>query len=164
MTAIRTALCLAAAAGLLAACSKPATNQAAAPAAASGPDVTITQADLPKLKPGLWVTAVSENGAAPTTSQHCETGEASVGMADMSKECSKFVFRRSVLGAISIDAACGAGGYSSTLHMTVHGDYNTAIAGDAQIAMTLPGRPPTNITTHSESHYAGPCPAGNSDG
>ena len=163
---MRTALCLAAGLGLLAACSKPASQAAAGssgPAAASGPDVTITQADLPRLKPGLWVTAVSENGAAPTTSQHCETGEA-VGMADMSKECSKFVFRRSVLGAITIDAVCGAGGYSSTMHMTVHGDYNSAIAGDAQIAMTLPGRPPTNITTHSESHYVGPCPAGTSDG
>jgi hypothetical protein len=162
MSLKRTALCLAAGAGLLAACSRPPANQAAAPAAAGGPDVTITEADLPRLRPGLWVTSVSENGAAATTSQHCETGEA-VGMADMSKECAKFVFRRSVLGAITIDAACGAGGYSSTLHMTVHGDYNSAIAGDAQIAMTLPGRPPTNIATHSESHYVGPCPAGASD-
>jgi hypothetical protein len=160
MTLMRTALCLAVGLGTLAACSRAPTHQAAA---SSGPDVTITQADLPKLKPGLWVTSVSENGAAATTSQHCETGEA-VGMADMSKECSKFVFRRSVLGAITIDAVCGAGGYSSTMHMTVHGDYNSAIAGDAQIAMTLPGRPPTTIATHSESHYAGPCPAGNSDG
>ena len=153
---MRRGLCLIAGLLALAACSKPAANTSA------GPDVTITQADLPKLKPGLWVTSVSENGAAATTSQHCETGEA-VGMADMSKECSKFVFRRSSLGAITIDAACGADGYSSTLHMTVHGDYNTAIAGDAQIAMTLPGRPPTNITTHSESHYVGPCPPGASD-
>jgi hypothetical protein len=158
MTMMRTALCLVAGAGLLAACSKP----AAPVAASSGPDVIITQADLPKLKPGLWVTSVSENGAAATTSQHCETGEA-VGMADMSKECTKFVFKRSVLGAITIDAACGAGGYSSTMHMQVRGDYNSAIAGDAQITMILPGRPPTNITTHSESHYVGPCPAGMSD-
>jgi hypothetical protein len=161
LTILRAALCLAAGASLLAASSKPAGNQAAdgAAAPASGPDVTITQADLPKLKPGLWATSVSENGQPATVSQHCETGEA-VGMRDMSKQCSKFVFKRSFLGAINVDAVCGAGGYSSTMHMTVHGDFNSNIAGDAQITMTLPNHPPTSLTTHSESHYVGPCPAG----
>jgi hypothetical protein len=159
MTLARTALCLLAGAALLAACSKPGGNQAAA----SGPDVVITQADLPKMKPGLWATTVSDDGKPATTSQHCETGE-QVGMADMSKECSKFVFKRTFLGGIVIDAVCGAGGYSSTMHMTVRGDYNSAITGDAQITMTLPNHPPTPIATHSEARYVGPCPAGGTDG
>jgi hypothetical protein len=153
MTLLRAMLCLAAGAALLAACSKP-----GAPAA-NGPDVVITQADLPKMKPGLWTTSVSENGQPATSSQHCETGE-QVGMADVSKECSKFVFKRTALGAIVIDADCASDGSSSTMHMTVSGDYNAHVTGDAQVTMKLPGNPPMVIATHAESTYVGACPAG----
>jgi hypothetical protein len=156
MTLARTALCLATAAALLAGCSKPGGNP-------SGPDVVITQAELPKMKPGLWTTTVSENGQAATTSQHCETGE-QVGMADVSKECSKFVFKRTARGAIVIDAQCASDGSSSTMHMTVSGDYNAHVTGDAQVTMKLPGNPPLVVATHAESTYVGPCPAGNAAG
>ena len=158
MTLARTALCLLAGAALLAACSKPGGNQAAA----SGPDVVITQADLPKMKPGLWATTVSDDGKPATTSQHCETGE-QVGMADMSKECSKFVFKRTFLGGIVIDATCGQNGMVSTMHMSVHGDYNASITGDSQVSLAMPGQPTRSFTTHTESHYVGPCPPGGSD-
>jgi hypothetical protein len=153
MTLLRATLCLIAGAGLLSACSKPA-NQAAG---AGG--VVISQADLPKLKPGLWEISVSNDGKPPTISQHCETGER-VGMAAMSKACSKLEFRRSALGVITIDAICGTGDYSSTMHMTVSGDYDSKIAGDGLITLNNPDHAPTAITTHSESHYLGPCPAG----
>ena len=148
MTLARAVVCLALV--VLAGCSKP---------GAAG-DVVITQADLPKMKPGFWVTSVSENGGVATTSQHCETGEA-VGMADVSKECSKFVFKRTPAGAIVIDADCASDGSSSTMHMTVSGDYNARVTGDAQVTMKLPGNPPMVVATHAESHYVGPCPAGN---
>jgi len=156
MRLLRTALCLMAGAGLLSACSKPA-------GPAGGADVVISQADLPKLKPGLWETSVSNDGKPATSSQHCETGER-IGMEAMSKACSKFEFRRSALGVITIDAVCGAGGYSSTMHMTVSGDYESKITGDGLITMNNPDHAPTAITTHSESHYVGPCPAGGADG
>jgi len=151
----RTVLCLMAGAALLAACSKPGGNQAAG----NGADVRITKADLPKMKPGLWTTSVSENGQPATTSRHCETGQ-QVGMADMSKECSKFAFKRTVLGSIVIDAVCGSDGSSSTMHMIVSGDYNVRVNGDARVTMKPPGAPPTVVATHTESHYVGRCPAG----
>jgi hypothetical protein len=174
MTILRTVLCLVAGAGLLGACSKPAaTSQAAAGSAAassasgasSGPDVTITETDLPHLKPGLWSTTVtsSAEGGKPDTSTHCETGQ-TIKPVSMGKVCSRFSFKRTFLGAIVIDAACGRNGVTTTMHMDIHGDYNSAITGDSQVSLTLPGQGTQSFTTHTESHYVGPCPAGGGDG
>lgn len=159
MTPLRMILCLAAGAGLLAACSKPASHQAAA--ASSGPDVAITEADLPRLKAGLWSTTISTSaeGARPETNTHCETGE-SIEPQSLGKTCSHFSLKRTFLGAIVIDATCGAGGVVSTMHMSVHGDYSSAIVGDSQVSLTVPDQPTRTFTTHTESHDAGPCPAG----
>jgi hypothetical protein len=156
------AACLFAGAALLAACSKPASNQPAASAssASSGPDVVITEADLPHLKPGLWETTVTTSqGGPPETSRHCESGE-SVKPAAMAKNCSSFVFKRTFLGGIVIDAACGANGVFSTMHMSMHGDFSGGFSGDSQVSLTLPGQPTHTFTTHSEAHYVGACPAG----
>jgi hypothetical protein len=166
MTISRTLLCLAAGAALLAACSKPATNQAAAgggsaPAARSGPDVTITEADLPHLKAGLWSTTSTTPGdkGPPEASTHCETGE-TIKPQELGKHCSQFSIKRTFLGAIVIDASCGQNGVTSTMHMTFKGDFNSSVSGDSQVSMSMPGQPAHTFATHTESHYVGPCPAG----
>ena len=170
MTIPRTALCLMAGASLLGACSRPAASGqaaagSAAPAASSGSDVTITETDLPHLKPGLWSTTISSSndGGKPDVSTHCETGE-TIKPPSLDKACSRFSFKRTVLGAIVIDATCGQNGAVSTMHMSIHGDYNAGIVGDSQVSLTLPGQPTRTFTAHTESHYVGPCPAGGGDG
>ena len=147
-------LCLIAGAGLLGACSKPAANSAAG-------GVVISQADLPKLKPGLWEISVSNDGKPPTIAAppECETGETMIPK-DIGKACSQFVFKRTFLGAIVIDAVCAMGGASTTMHMTIHGDFNGDYTGDSQVTLTVAGQPTRTFTTHSESKYLGPCPPG----
>jgi hypothetical protein len=161
VTISRGVLCLLAGAAVLSACSRPTANLAAAgsgaPAASSGPDVVISEADLPHLKAGQWETTISTDGGQPETSRHCETGE-SVKPKDLSKTCSQFVFKRTFMGGIVIDAVCGAGGVSSTMHMSIHGDFTGGYSGDSQVTLSVPGRPTQTFTTHSESHYIGPCP------
>lgn len=168
MTLLRTTLCLVAAGGLLAACSRPAGNQAAAgssaPAASSGPDVTITETDLPHLKAGQWETTISSSngGGPPSVSRHCESGQ-TIKPQQLGKNCSSFTFKRTFMGGIVIDATCGQNGMVSTMHMSVHGDYNASITGDSQVSLAMPGQPTRSFTTHTESHYVGPCPPGGSD-
>jgi hypothetical protein len=169
MTIPRTVLRLVAGAGLLCACSRPAaTSQvasSAAPAASSGPDVSIAETDLPHLKAGLWSTTVtsSNDGGKPDVSSHCETGE-TIKPASVGKACSQFSFKRTFLGVIVVDATCGQNGVVSTMHMSISGDYNAAVTGDSQVSLTVPGQPTRSFTTHTESRYVGPCPAGGGDG
>jgi hypothetical protein len=164
MTLSRTALVLLAGAALIAGCSQPASNTTAAAsggapaAAASGPDTVIGEADLPHPKAGLWVVSSSTNGGAPQTSQSCYHGEPFKMSEHQVPGCTGLVLKRTFLGDYVMDADCNEHGVTSAMHMVVHGDWTGgAYTTSGSLHMALPGRPPMDITTHSEAHWTGPC-------
>ena len=131
--------------------------------AASGPDTVITEADLPHPKAGVWEVTTTGPGETTETRRHCETG-ASIKPVQVGKNCSRFEIRRTFLGGYVIDAACGSQELSSTMHVTVSGDFNSAYSGDTDATMTVKGQAPVVIKTHTVGRYIGPCPAGGADG
>ncbi len=166
MTISRTALVLVAGAALIAGCSKAGGNAqttastSGAPAAApsSGPDTVITQADLPHPKAGLWVVSSSTNGGPPHTSQSCYHGEPFKMNEHPVPGCTGMVLKRTFLGDYVMDANCAEHGFESSMHMVVHGDWTGgAYTTNGAMHMVFPGRPPMDITTHSEAHWMGPC-------
>ncbi len=177
MTTLRTAFVLLAGASLLAACGPKAANTAASSASAassgapqaaaaptSGPNVQITPDQLPVPKAGLWETTTTTNGAQPEVRRACESGKP-LNTAKVAEGCSKFVITRTFLGAYVFDAVCGMGKASSTMHMTVQGDFGGGgYTTDGTATITIEGRPPMTIATHSVAKYVGPCPAGQQSG
>jgi len=171
MTLSRTALVFVAGAGLLAACSQPASNSAtnsaatntaaassAAPAPTSGPDTVITRADLPHPRAGLWMLTSSTNGGPAHTTQSCYKGEPLKMEEHPIPGCTGLILKRTFLGDYVMDAACSGHGVASSMHMVVHGDFlggSYTTNGTAHIA--IPGRPAMDITTHTDAHWMGPC-------
>jgi len=151
---------------VLAGCSKGggAGNTAAAGGAgqapASGPDVAILAADMPHPKAGLWETATTTNGSGPELHKFCESGKPVSLPANMGQGCQSFSFKRTFLGAFVIDAACAEGPVATKVHTTISGDLNTSYTDDTQASILTQGHPASTFTTHSVSHWIGPCPAG----
>jgi hypothetical protein len=165
MTFTRTALVLLAATALLAACSQPKSNTAAgstSAAPATGPDITIGEADLPHPKLGMWVVTSSFNGGAPHVDHNCTKVDQGINLRkDLSKigqVCSVFTLKRTFLGDYVLDATCGAHGMSSTIHDVIHGDFGGgSYTTDTTVHMTMTARPVLDLTTHSEAKWIGPC-------
>jgi hypothetical protein len=154
MTSWRRAL---AASGLIVLSAGCAPKQGSAPAAPA-PDRTITAADLPHPKAGYWERTETANGGPPHTSRFCQSG-APVKIGDVGKGCSTFTYKRTFLGAVVVDAACGEGPISATLRIAITGDFNSRYVTDAQMSLTLQGHPTQRFTTHAEARYLGPdCP------
>ncbi|HEY1752203.1 MAG TPA: hypothetical protein VGG29_13155 [Caulobacteraceae bacterium] len=169
---MRRTVVVAAAAGLMmaAACSQgggsgntAATNgaggagQAAKPA--SGPDIVISAADMPHVKAGYWARVETTNGQGAQVTHSCESGKP-VDFGKTPKECSSFALKRTFLGAIVLDGACKSGPVSSTMHVTISGDFDSHYVTDGAATITMEGRPPTSFATHTEAKYLGPCPPG----
>ena len=166
MTMSRTALILVAAgAALVAGCSKSGGNTTAAAsagapasAATSGPDTVITSADLPHPKAGVWAVSTSTNGGPAHTSQSCYHGEPFKMNEHPVPGCTGMVLKRTFLGDYVMDAQCAEHGIESSMHMVVHGDWTGgSYTTNGSVHMVFPGRPPMDITTHSEAHWMGPC-------
>lgn len=127
---------------------------------ASGPDVAISAADLPRLKAGYWETTSTTNGQAGETHRFCSSGKPVAAPAQMTRGCSSFSYRKTFLGGFVIDANCAEGPVSSKLHMTVSGDFNAAYQTDSQAEIDMQGRPASSFASHSVSRWVGACPAG----
>jgi hypothetical protein len=139
----------------LAACSPQRGGNAAS---SGGPDTTISLTDLPVVKAGYWERVDTSNGQAPTTSHFCETGKP-VDISPVTKNCSTFTIKRTFTGALVTDANCASGPVSTTMHMTVSGDFNASYTSDSQMTITMQGKPPQTFTLHAVSRYLGDCPA-----
>ncbi|MFI4975665.1 MAG: DUF3617 domain-containing protein [Caulobacterales bacterium] len=166
MFATRSAAATALALTLLAGCSKPAASVqgagggATAPTPtkpASGPDIIITSADLPRPRAGMWEITEVMNGRTHTM-RNCESGRP-FAPRELGKGCLKFEFKRSFLGAISIDASCQMHGVSSQMHATASGDFNSDFTTDTEGSFSIGGRPAQTISSHAEHRYIGPCAA-----
>ncbi|HEX3919072.1 MAG TPA: DUF3617 family protein [Caulobacteraceae bacterium] len=158
MAMTRVGLALTGAALLLAACSGKGGGGGAG--GGGGPDTNISIADLPHVKPGYWQRVDTSNGGAPVTSHFCATGEA-VDLGAVAKNCSTFTLKRSLSGELTTDATCASGQVTSTAHMTISGDFNSSYTSDAQVTVTIAGKPPQSFTSHAVTTYVGACPAGN---
>jgi hypothetical protein len=137
-----------------------ATGGGPAAPAASGPDISINAADMPHLKAGYWEAVTTTNGQERETHRFCSAGKPMAPPAQMGRGCSTFSFKRTFLGAYVIDASCAEGPVASKLHMTASGDFDASYVTDGQASITMQGRPATTFTTHTQTRYLGPCPAG----
>jgi len=131
---------------------------AAAPA--SGPDVAIQAADMPRLKAGYWESTTTTNGAEAEVHKICESGKPLSAPPSMGKGCAALTFKRTFPGGFVIDANCADGPVAMKMHMTASGDFNSTYTTDSQVSMTMQGKPATNFTTHTVARWLGPCPAG----
>jgi hypothetical protein len=170
MTLTRSVLLLAAAAFALAACSKStggaqtaanASSAGAPPAAAapsSGPDTTIAESDLPHPKAGMWQVSSSVNGAPAHVSQSCYKGEPLRMNEHPVPGCTGMQLKRTFTGDYVMDASCAQQGFNSTMHIVVHGDFlGGSYQSNGKVHIEMPGRPPLDMTTHSDAHWLGPC-------
>jgi hypothetical protein len=166
----RFTLVLLAGTALLAACGKsgqPAAPASAAPPSAapasaapeSGGDTVITAAQLPVPKAGYWETTTTSNGGAPEVSHTCQSGKPID--PKLGHSCANFTIKRTFTGAYVIDGACSENGVSSSMHITVQGDFlGGGYTSDGKGSVTVPNHGTMEFNTHSVSKYVGPCPAG----
>ena len=160
--------------GLLAACGQKGgaagpPGQAAAPTAqpGGGADVQLNFADLPKPRAGLWRTTIDNGQGHVVTDTHCLSGQ----QPNISREpnlgkpgspCSQFTIKKTFLGAIVVDANCSNGAFTMTSHAVATGDFSTNMSSDSQMTMAGPNLPSRTVKVHSEAHWLGPCPPGQS--
>jgi hypothetical protein len=152
---------------LLAACGPKgggnATASSGAPAIggapASGPDVQITMADLPRPRAGLWQNTLDDGDGKPTTMTTCYSGK-TPNMPKMPQGCSQLSLKRGFLGAITMDMNCATPDFNMVMHSTVTGDFQNTMSSDAVMTMSMKGSPAKTSKMHSEAHYVGPCAPG----
>lgn len=151
--ALRASLALACL-GLLAACHKP----AAPSGQAGGAGAVITAADLPHPHPGEW--SISDESLGTGFKSTVCIPDRPFNVGKVTAHCQSFVYRRTAGGGVSVDAQCGKGLVSSSLHITAQGDFQSAYTTDMQLSFTLaPGQPAHVTHTRMEYRYLGPCPA-----
>ena len=124
---------------------------------AGGPDTVVSDADLPRLKAGQWAFTTADAGAAAQTRRICKNGE-SIKPQQLRRGCGTVVFKRTFQGAFVIDAACSADGISSTMTVTISGDFTSTYAAHTTGSLRIPGQGPVTFDTRTEGHYVGPCP------
>jgi hypothetical protein len=167
------------AAGLLAALAgcgeKPAAKTeaggAAKPTASASTTLTpksLTQAILPKRKPGLWTQTMTVKGVAASPSfRFCvdEVTDEKLGLnfQDAAAKCAKGETVRTADGGWTVTSSCdlGAAGKSqSTLH--VSGDFNSRYVMEIDSTTTGAAQPAMNRRHQMAmtSEWTGACPAG----
>ncbi|HXQ11774.1 MAG TPA: hypothetical protein VN805_12335 [Caulobacteraceae bacterium] len=130
-------------------------------AACAPPGRTITADQLPHVKPGLWVEAVTDNGTAMGASQDCSDGALHLPGALMPAGCtSQPVMRLTPNGAVVVDWSCSAGGVTTMVHTSAAGDFGASYLIDSKTTMTASGAAPQITTVHEAYKFLGPCPAG----
>jgi hypothetical protein len=132
-----------------------------APAAAtSGADTTLTMADLPHPKAGLWETTITDTDLPkPSTDTNCLSGQAP-SMTKMPEGCADLSIKRTFTGQIVIDANCKTPQFTMVAHSVSTGDFQTHMSTDSESTMTMQGQPPRMSKMHIDAHWVGPCAPG----
>ena len=146
---------------LLAACGPKAGGNATASggAPATGPDVPISLADLPRQKAGIWQTTLDDGDGKPATMTHCLSGKVPA-MPKLPPGCSQMSIKRTILGAYVIDMSCTTPEYSMAMHSVVTGDFNSNVSSDGTMTTSTKQTAPTTSKMHTVAHYVGPCAPG----
>jgi hypothetical protein len=162
-----------AAIGLLAACGPKGGNAAApgaaatgsaAPAAAgaapaSGPDVQISVADLPRPRAGRWQNVIDNGDGKPETVTSCLSGKAPT-LPRMPPGCTQFTIKRTFLGHFVMDMNCATPRFTVVMHSEATGDFQTNVSQNAVMTMSSPQMAPQTHKIHTEAHWMGPCAPG----
>jgi hypothetical protein len=140
-------------------------GQATAAPPASGADVQLSFADLPRPRAGLWRTTLDNGHGRLVTDDHCLSGKApNIGrearFGHGPSGCGQVSVRRTLLGAIVMDMTCGASGLTMTSHTVATGDFQTTMTSDSKMTLSAGRMATRTLTFHSEAHWVGPCPAG----
>ena len=164
MSSLRVVSAVALAAGLLAACSKPAGGGGAASGAAAGtappaaaainPNAAVNIADLPHPKAGAWAMTDADDPHS-TPDRLCYLDRPF--HLKVPPTCSKFEFHRSLTGGISMDADCGRGGMNNKIHVTAEGDFQSRYTSDMVMSFSLKPGDVHTTTMHMVYTYAGEC-------
>jgi hypothetical protein len=126
---------------------------------ASGPDVQINLADLPRPKAGLWQNVIDNGDGKPDTTTSCLSGKAPA-MPKMPAGCSQFSIKRTFLGHVVMDMNCTTPQFTMVMHSEATGDFQSNMSSDATMTMSTPQMAAKTSKLHTEAHYLGPCPPG----
>lgn len=132
---------------------------AAAGAPASGPDVQINLADLPRQKAGLWQTVIDDGDGKPATMTTCASGKIPA-MPKMPPGCSQFSIKKTFLGHYVMDMNCATPEFTMVMHSESQGDFQSHMSSDATMTMSSKQMAPKTSKMHTEATYMGPCAPG----
>ncbi|HEY3812539.1 MAG TPA: DUF3617 family protein [Caulobacteraceae bacterium] len=141
-----------------------ASTTAAAPSAApSGGNASLTAADLPRAKPGLWKVKFT-NSMLPRPIEYSNCVKAEDTKIDWSgkggaRHCEPSNLSRGLDGSIHGSATCAIEGAQVAMEMRASGDYQSHYA--VHIDQTVTGAPMAQFngkhTMDIDAVYAGPC-------
>jgi hypothetical protein len=165
MSSLRVASALALAAGLLAACSKPAGGGGAASGAGAGPSAPpaaaaidpnkpLDMASLPRPKAGAWVMTNADDPHS-TPDRNCYIDRPFHMKTPAS--CSKMEVHRTLTGGFSMDADCGRNGMTSKIHVVTEGDFQSHFVSQMQMSIALKPGEVHSSTMKMVYTYAGEC-------
>ena len=128
---------------------------------------TVTAADLPKRKSGLWEIATSQTGGPPgPVAQMCIDEK----LDDMAKQlsagavtCTRQELRRDGDRYIS-DSVCKIGDSTATTHAVISGDFESTYQADIQARYSPPLMGMTEGRSVMNAKWLGPCRAGQRPG
>jgi hypothetical protein len=156
--------------GILAACSPKGASTAAggspSPATgapASGPDVPVDLAHMPRQRAGLWKLVIDNGDGKPGTSTLCLSGRAPA-VPKMPAGCGPFSIKRTFMGAYVIDMSCTTPAYSMVTHQVATGDFQTHVSGDSTMTMSGKQIPARTVKMHTDETWVGPCAPGQTPG
>lgn len=167
-----TAICLVCSVALLAACSKKPAEQASATASAAAPAAPVLPFTRPHPKAGLWRMAMATDsgpgikfGADMCLDAATEGSAFAANPRARSSNCDPPKFSANPGGGVVFDEVCKVNQRTITSHGVATGDFSSAYAVDVTTTMDppLPGGAGGGHT-HIESHWVGPCPAGQKPG
>jgi hypothetical protein len=125
---------------------------------------TVTAAELPTRRPGLWEIRMVDAAtkAAGLTMQQCTDPatdkDLTSNLSPMAKQtCTKSDVRKTAAGYMA-DAVCTVNGMSMTSHSDVSGDFNSAYT--VKVTSKAEGTPsgvPRETTMTIEARWLGPC-------
>ena len=118
----------------------------------------ITEADAPRLRPGLWRQTHQVDADPAATSVFC--AQATSLAPPRMGACSRYELRLTATGAFIADAVCSPHGMTATTHSEMTGDFGSHFTEDNSISTAFPGETPTTSRAHIGMQYLGPCPVG----
>lgn len=151
---------------VVAACSNPAEKTAetadTAPAADARVGETITMADLPPRRAGIWRNTMTNPDGSTEIVRQCFGENEPVELMGKDGGCEPTL--RRVANGVSVSGQCTDNGMTTTISGTLTGDYQTRTAMDLNMKATMEGKEVFDMRLRGESVYEGPCAAGQEPG
>jgi hypothetical protein len=151
----------------LAACNQTAPGGGGASTSGAGPTsagsvsgghgATLSFADMPHPRAGLWQVTIDDGSGQPTTMIRCYGDAPSVGPPP---NCAKLDITRNATGAVVADMDCGDANGHFTSHSVATGDYQNEMHSAGTTTVTGADGQPRTSNVRTDGKYLGACPAG----